>query len=174
VRNAVVWGAAWGAAAFVTILGLRTIGVMVPASITWVDALGMAIRFGVVGGIAGAGFASVVRFIYRGRRIDDISAVRFAIGGALVAGIGVPLLMETLSVLTGGGITPWSLIRTDTIFSALFGGVVAGGTIKLAQLARSREVEDDDALSPAGSAPELGAGAGAQAGVEQRDRQSVR
>ena len=173
LRNAVVWGAAWGAAAFVTMLGLRTAGVMVPASVTWLDALGMAIRFGVVGGIAGAGFASVVRLVYRGRRLADISAARFAIGGALVGGVGVPLLMETLSVLTGGGVVPWSSIQTDVAFAALFGAIVAGGSMKLAQLAE-RRAPDDDTLLRATPVNELGAGTEVKPGVEQRSRQSAR
>ena len=54
-RNGVVWGIAWFALAFVTILVLRTIGVIVPATIGVLDAIGMAIRIGIVGGIAAGG-----------------------------------------------------------------------------------------------------------------------
>jgi hypothetical protein len=39
-KNAVVWGATWSALAFATILGLRTIGVVVPAEIGGADAHG--------------------------------------------------------------------------------------------------------------------------------------
>jgi hypothetical protein len=168
VRNAVVWGVAWGAAAFVTILTLRTIGVMVPAHIRWYDALGMAIRFGVVGGLAGVAFASAIRFFYRGKRLSDISLMRFTIGGALLGGVGVPLLMETMSVLTGGGLVPWSLIQTDALFAGLFGGLAAGGSLKLAQLADAREIDRPRAVD------ELAPGMNASAGAKQRSRESIR
>lgn len=171
LRNAVVWGVAWGAAAFVTILAMRTVGLVVPPSIRLIDALGMAIRIGIVGGIAGVAFAGVIRLVYRGRRLADINALRFGLGGGVLAGALVPSAMEILSLLTGGGVVPWSLIRGDTIIATLFGAMAAGGTIKLAQLAESRSRRDAELLDAADAVPELQAGAEAPVEFKQRTRQ---
>src|SRR5688572_15358272 len=85
VKNGVVWGAAWFALGFVTIIGLRTIGVAVAAEVSVLDAIGMAVRVGIFGGITGGVFAAFISLAYRGWRLSDISRVRFALGGAVVA-----------------------------------------------------------------------------------------
>jgi hypothetical protein len=133
VKNAIAWGVAWFALAFATILLLRTIGVVVPPSVSALDALGMAIKFGVMGGITGGAFSIFISFFYRGRRLSQINWVRFALGGAVVAGVFVPSFLVLANVLTGGPIPPFDAIRGDIIFSALFGGIAAGASMWLAQ-----------------------------------------
>jgi len=46
----------------------------------------------------------------------------------------VPAYLQTMNVITGGGLVPWHLVFDDFLFSAIFGGITAAGTMKLAQL----------------------------------------
>jgi hypothetical protein len=167
MKNAVMWGIAWGALGFVTLLTLRTIGVYVPAYVTVLDALGMSIKFGVMGGITGAAFSVFISLFYRGQRLSEISWARFAVGGGIVAGIFVPAFLVIANVLTGSEVPPLDAIRSDIVFAALFGGIAAGASMWLAQRAEVRASGRDDE-------PELleGGAAGAS-GVRRRDRSSV-
>ena len=158
VKNAIAWGVTWFALAFVTILLLRTIGVVVPPSVSALDALGMAIKFGVMGGITGGAFSIFISIFYRGRRLSQINWLRFALGGAVVAGIFVPSFLVLANVLTGGAVPPFDAIRGDIIFSALFGGIAAGASMWLAQRGEHRT------LRGGRKAEALGAGTPARIG----------
>ena len=105
VKNAVVWGATWSSLAFVTILGLRAVGVVVPPEIGVLDALGMAIRVGIVGGLTGGVFAGFVSLFYRGRRLSQINPVRFGVAGAVVAELFM-IAWFTLGNMASGGEFP--------------------------------------------------------------------
>jgi hypothetical protein len=135
VRNAVAWGIAWAALAFAAIIGMRTLGVVVPPWIDWLDALGMSVRIGVMGGITGGAFSLFISQVYRGRRLSQISWKRFGLGGALLAGLFVPTLLVLANLMTGGGLLPFSAIRSDIVLATLFGGIAAGGSMWLAQRA---------------------------------------
>lgn len=141
IGNAVVWGVAWTGLAMVAMIGLRAVG-YVPPTIGPLDMFGMAIRIGFVGGLAGAVFAGVLRLAHRGRRLSELSALRFGVGGALASGILVPTAMQLSNLLSGQGLVPWGLIVDDMIYVTLFGGLAAGVSVKLAQLA-SRVVPDE-------------------------------
>ena len=146
IKNALVWGAGWSALALGVITTLRLSGVM--SGGTWLEALGLAARFGIVGAVAGAAFSTVIRFAYQGRRLRDISWVRFGIAGAVVTGVFVPLFLQAMNILSGDGMVAWRLVLDDAIWTAVFGGIVAGGTLKLAQrgeaLAAGRDQERID------------------------------
>ncbi len=129
--NALVWGGAWSIFAFAAFAILRLAGIW--ESISWVKGLGVAIEFGVIGTIAGGAFSLVIGLAYRGRRLSEISWVRFGIGGAVVAGLFVPLFLQTMSLLTGGGLVPWNLVLDDGLWTAAFGGLAAACSLKLAQ-----------------------------------------
>ncbi|AHG89263.1 hypothetical protein J421_1726 [Gemmatirosa kalamazoonensis] len=144
-RNGVLWGIAWFALALVTIIALRTIGVVVPATIGVLDAIGMAIRVGVVGGIAGGVFAAFISLFYRGRRLSEIHPVRFGLGGAIVA----ELFMVAFFAITNLGFPPLADVLSDLIVAPLFGGIAAGASMWLAQRAEAVPGEDD---APAGVA----------------------
>jgi hypothetical protein len=135
VKNAVMWGVAWTALAFVTILGLRTLGVVVPSYIDWLDALGMSLRLGVMGGITGGAFSLFISQFYRGRRVSEIDWARFGLGGAIVAGLFVPTFLIMANLMTGGGLPRLGAIGDDIVIAALFGGIAAGGSMWLAQRA---------------------------------------
>ena len=137
-------GAGWVAAGVALLATLRVVGVL---SFPWGELLGFAIRLGIVGAVAGGAFSVVIGLLYHGRRLSEISWVRFGIGGAVVTGLFVPLFLQTMNVLSGDGLVPWELVLDDALWTAVFGGAVAGGSLKLAQLA--------DALSPGRSQDQL-------------------
>lgn len=134
--NALVWGAGWFVAGLALFATLRLVGVL-PASVTWTEVLEYAVRAGIVGVAAGGAFSLVIGLLYRGRRLSEISWVRFGIAGGVVTGIFVPLFLQAMNLLSGDGLVPWELVLDDGVWTAAFGGVAAGGTLKLAQLGES-------------------------------------
>ena len=167
MRNAVTWGAAWGLAggAIVTVLSLFFPGSGVESL---VERLGMAIlsgiswgiRFGIAGAVIGTVFSSVIRLAYRGRRLADINPLRFALLGGVVGGVGVPLFLQTMNVLSGDGPVAWGLVTDDAIWATVFGAAAAAGSILLARRADAlvqgpprdqlEHVDDLDTLPTAG------------------------
>ena len=141
--NALVWGAGWVTVGVALLATLRVVGVL---SFSWAELFGFAVRLGIVGAVAGGAF-SVVRLLYHGRRLSEIGWVRFGIGGGVVTGLFVPLFLQTMNLLSGDELVPWELVLDDALWTAVFGGAVAGGSLKLAQLA--------DALSPGRSQDQL-------------------
>lgn len=157
VKNGVVWGGAWFGLAFATILGLRTIGVVVPPEIGVLDAIGMAIRIGIAGGVAGGVFAVFISLVYRGRRLSDISGVRFALGGAMVAELFMLAFFAIGGLVSGDGFPALQDITSDLIIAAVFGGIAAGASMWLAQRGEDRSIggpERYDTLHAGPAAPE--------------------
>ena len=156
VKNGVVWGVTWFALAFVTIVGLRTIGVVVPAEIGMLDAIGMAIRVGIAGGMAGGAFALFISQFYRGRRLSEINWVRFGLGGAVVSELFILAFFAVTSL--GNGFPALDDILSDLVIAAVFGGIAAGASMWLAQRAETGSIGGPDRHDGlhAGSAP-LGA-----------------
>lgn len=133
--TALVWSTAWFAGALALFTALKVTGFI---TATWADALLNAVRAGIVGGITGVAFAGVVGLMYRGLRLSDMNWIRFGIGGALLTGIFVPLFLQTMNLLSGDGLVPWRLVLDDGIWTAAFGGIAAGGSLRLAQHAEKR------------------------------------
>lgn len=140
--NALLWGAAWSALGFAAVSALTG---------SLLNGLVFAPRFGIIGVVTGAAFSSLVPLLYRGRRLSEISPVRFGMAGGLVAGVFMPLFLQTMNVLSGGPI-PWSLVLDDAPLAAVLGGIAAGGSLALAQRART--------LAAGGIRSQLGDGAG--------------
>ncbi|MBW3570021.1 MAG: hypothetical protein KY467_02835 [Gemmatimonadetes bacterium] len=155
VKNAVVWGVAWSALAFVSIIGLRTIGVMVPPEIGALDAIGMAIRVGIVGGLAGGAFAVFISLFYRGRRLSEIEWVRFGLGGAVVAELFILAFFAVGGLVSGDGFPALEDVFSDLVMAAVFGGIAAGASMWLAQRAESGSIggPHEHGRLHAGSAP---------------------
>jgi hypothetical protein len=169
-KNVVTWGVSWG------ILGTAVTSLMrLNDKITFghavLDGIGMGIRIGVVGALTGAAFSAFISVAYRGKRLAQISAARFGFGGALLGGLFVPTWLETMSLLTGGGAVPFRLITDDIVFSAVFSGITAAGTMLLAKRDEARnpvtvhevlERMENQSLGP-----------GEQAGFAARERSRV-
>ena len=157
-KNAVVWGVTWSALAFATILGLRTIGVVVPAEIGVLDAMGMAIRVGIAGGVTGGVFALFISWFYRGRRLSEISPLRFGLGGAVVAELFMLAFFAIPRLTMGDGLPPLDDILSDLVIAAVFGFVAAAVSMWAAQRADAGSIGGPDRYDGlhAGSVP-LGA-----------------
>ena len=137
VRNAAVWGVGWGAIGSAVATTFRLID-RIPFGNALLDGIGMGIRIGFIGAIAGTAFFAFISLAYRGKRLRDISWLRFGAGGAILAGLFVPAFLQTMNLITGGSMVPWNLVFDDLIFSAAFGGITAAGTMLLAQRYEAR------------------------------------
>lgn len=131
-RNAAVWGVAWGVLGSVVSTCIRLVD-GIPLLNAIGDGIGMGVRIGFAGAVTGAAFSAFVSLAYRGKRLTDISPARFGIGGAILAGLFVPAFLQTMNLLSGDGMIAWSLVTDDILYSALFGGITAAGTMRLAQ-----------------------------------------
>jgi hypothetical protein len=153
LRTALTWGAAWAAAGggILALLALfdanpaieslpERVGMAVFAGVSW------GVRFGIAGAVIGTLFSAAVSLSYAGRRLRDIRPARFALLGAVVGGVGVPLYLQLMNVLSGGGMLAWGLVSSDAVLGSVLGAAAAGGSILLARRA--------DALS-AGAEPAL-------------------
>ena len=146
LRNAVTWGAAWAVAggAVVAVLTLFNPGPGVGSLVERVgtallSGIGWGVRFGIAGAVIGTAFSSVIRLRYRGRRLADISPMRFAIVGAVVGGVGVPLYLQAMNVLFGDGLIAWGLVLDDARWATVFGAAAAAGSILLARRADAHQ-----------------------------------
>ena len=146
MRNATMWGVVWGLLGTVIATILRiTDGIPLPNAIG--DGIGMGIRIGIFGGMVGALFAAFIAFAYRGKRLREINALRFGIIAAVLIGLFIPLFLQSMNLLSGQPLVPWSLLFDDLIMGIVFGGITAGGSMKLAQSAAGRDetADADDA-----------------------------
>jgi hypothetical protein len=159
--NALVWGAAWFLVAFVIAAVLLVLGI-VPPDASILDVLvGLPIRIGVAGCFAGGVFSLVIGLLYGGRRLTDISWVRFGIGGGLAMALFMPPLYQLLNILSGTGPIPWRFLLDDVPWMTVMGGVAAAGTLRVAQYAerlrlgrssdRPEAAEDGERLTSGGA-----------------------
>ena len=171
LRTALTWGAAWGVAGG-ALIGTLTLFDPTPEIDSIPGRLGIAVlagamwgvRFGMIGAVMGTVFSSIIRLRYRGKRLADISPVRFGLLGAVVGGVGVPLFLQTMNVLSGDGPIAWGLVTDDGLWASVFGAAAAAGSILLARRADASvagssahdEVDAADELDalPAGDRPE--------------------
>lgn len=133
-KNAVVWGAAWFILAM-GVFGIAHVTGIGPAHVSLLDAIGMSIRVGVMGGITGGAFSAFIGAFYRGRRLSEINWVRFGIGGAVVGGSFVAAFLTSANLLSGGGLPALQNILDDIVIGTGFGGATAAATMWLAQRA---------------------------------------
>lgn len=135
--TALLWGGGWFAAVLAAVAAFTLLSIVgiVPAGFSLREALSLPFRAGIVGAVVGVAFSASIRLLYRGRRLSDLSWVRFGIGGGLLTGVFVPLFLQAMNLLSGDGLVPWELVLDDGLWTAVFGGVLAGGSLKLAQRA---------------------------------------
>jgi hypothetical protein len=131
VGNAVVWAGCWAAVA----LAITTVISAATGDYSFLGTLRVSARIGVVGGITSVAFSAVIGLLYRGRRLSEISWVRFGLGGGAVAGIALPTLMFLGRTASGDGPLPMEKWISSAAIAALCGGIAAGVSLKLAQRA---------------------------------------
>lgn len=156
-RNALMWGVAWGALGTVITSIMRVMdGIPMPNAFG--DGLGMGIRIGIVGGLVGALFSAFIAIAYRGKRLREISAIKFALVAALLIGLFIPLFLQSTNLISGQPLVPWSLLFDDMLMGVVFGGIVAGGSLKLAQRAAAQDATDAEVFEDAEPRRELDPG----------------
>lgn len=173
IRNSVVWGVAWGTFGTGVASIMRMID-KIPFGYALLDGLGMGIRIGVMGAVTGAAFFSYISLAYRGKRLSEISWPRFGLGGAIVAGLFVPGFLQAMNLLTGGGLVPWNLVGDDFLYSALFGGITAAGTMILAQRDEAAHPVTVEELLNRMERESLGAGEASRYRKPERSRSTER
>ena len=129
-----VWGTAWFGAGFALWTFIYLMGVPLPSPDPWRFILYVAANFGVGGVLAGGAFSAFLRVAYRDRSLLEIRVGRFALGGAVIAGLFSSTLTALARMSIGTAMPLGDLILMG-VFGAFLGGVTAGGTIKLAQRA---------------------------------------
>jgi hypothetical protein len=132
VGNALVWGGAWFVSALAIFGVLRLTGVAQAASVESV--VRMAAMFAVMGTIAGAVFSTFIGLRYQGRRLSEISWVRFGISGGIVTGLFVPSFIVLMRFLSGDPFLAVRFLLVNGAVGAVLGGVAAAATMKLAQM----------------------------------------
>jgi hypothetical protein len=172
-RNAVVWGVAWGALGSVVATIVRVLD-QIPFGGAVLDGIGMGVRIGFIGAIAGTAFFAFISLAYRGKRLSEISWLRFGVGGAVLAGLFVPAFLQAMNLLTGGSLVPWHLVMDDSVFSAVFGGITAAGTMILAQRDEARHPVTVQSLLERMERQTLDAGAAARNRSVERSRSAER
>ena len=137
-RGILFHGLAWSAA-FATLsalfLGALFLGGDLPEASSKGGPAGLVARFAIWGFLCGVFFASAAALAYRRRPLPDGGTVRFAIVGGLASAAFVPLFMQLLNVLSGGGLVPWRLVLDDAVWAAILG---AAGAVLYLGLARKR------------------------------------
>lgn len=132
--NAVLWGGAFFAASFALLASSIALG-QAPDGIGLLDAVAMAVRIGVWGGLCGLVFSAAVGLRFTGSRLAEIRVLPVLLGSAVGIGVFVPLALQTLNLISGDGLVRWSLVLDDGLRMGLIAGVAAGLTLKLAQVA---------------------------------------
>jgi len=161
LRNALLWGLGWSAAGLTMLLILGALG-RLPDATAWLEGLGIVIRLGIWGVFSGIAFAGLMRLLYHGRRLSDISWVRFGLLGGIATGVFVPLFMQVLNVLSGDGPVAWHLVTDDAVWATVAGALAAGGSLRLAQRAQALSAPgqpdqlDPGPTSPSSSVPRTG------------------
>ena len=173
IRNSVVWGVAWGTFGTGVASIMRLID-KIPFGHALLDGLGMGIRIGVMGAVAGAVFFAYISLAYRGKRLSEISWPRFGLGGAIVAGLFVPAFLQTMNLLSDGALVPWHLVADDFLYSALFGGITAAGTMLLAQRDEAAHPVTVEQLLDRMERESLGAGEATRYRSAERSRSAER
>ena len=135
--TALTWGAMWFGATFalLAVVFFLADGRVVPF---WELLPSMVLLSGwnaLVGFITGGAFAAYIAGNFRGRRIEDLSPGRFAVGGSLIA---VPLTLVVVIWAKVGAISELPLLQDlfmPMLLSAVLGGFTGFGSLKLAQSA---------------------------------------
>jgi len=129
--NGLVWGGSW----FLGVMTLATAANLVEGRGLRVEGWELAVPGGILFALAGAAFSTVVTFALRGRKLSELSALRFGLGGGVVSFVVLPTFISVMRALGGEEMLPLTKLLSTGALGLAFGGVAAAGTLKLAQVA---------------------------------------
>ncbi len=159
LKNAFLWGATLGVVGG-GLVGLYALIFAGPGVESLPERIGealfaaaaMGLRFAVGGAIIGTLFATALRLAYRGRALANLRIGRSALLGALVGGVGIPLVYQFLNILSGDGPVLWKYLFDDIPWAATAGALGAAGTIWMARRAAALPAEREAGALGEGSA----------------------
>jgi hypothetical protein len=132
VRNAVLWGISFGAIGLV--LDLFAVSASDTGNLPrWQLVGSLAFRFAAFGVICGTVFWWLTGLVFQRSDFARFGRLPVALCGAIGTAIFVPLLMQTMNLLSGDGAVPWSLVLDDAVWAFFFGGGAALGSLELAR-----------------------------------------
>jgi len=131
VRNAVLWGIAFGVVGLV--LAVLAVDGDAAAMPRWQIVASLAVRFAVFGLICGTVFWWITGMLFERARFAGFGRLPVFAGGAIGTALFVPLFMQTLNLLSGDGPVPWGLVLDDAVWAFFFGGGSALGSLEMAR-----------------------------------------
>ncbi|MEM7416481.1 MAG: hypothetical protein AAF389_13335 [Gemmatimonadota bacterium] len=136
IRGALGTALTWGLGWFLGGLGLYGLFGVLGVGGTGVSAvLQAAVNLGIIGGIAGLGFAAFIRIRYAGRALTDISTGWFGIGGGVASAV---LVLGTVAIgrlLTGASTLEPATIAASAGVAATLGAITAASSLAVAKAA---------------------------------------
>jgi hypothetical protein len=146
--NGLVWGGAW----FLGVMTMATTANVIEGRGFRIDGWELAVPGGILFAAAGVAFSTVITLVLRGRKLPELSWLRFGLGGGVVSFVFLPTLVSVLRAISGDDMLGFAKLLGTGALGFMFGGVAAAGTLKLAQLS------DRYLLGRSASEPELLAG----------------
>ena len=133
--TALAWAAAWFGVGFIFITTVNVLHLDIfrqYARFSLSIALRWSAQAAAVGFITGGVFSVYVATALRGRRVEDLKPARFALAGALIAGLAQ---VGWIAVMSGLYSVSLQSLFWPALLSASFGGVASYGSIALARRA---------------------------------------
>ena len=121
VGNAMVWGTAWFGATLVLFTIEQLVGGLA-SPFPWLFILKLATMIGVTGFLTGGVFSAFLGFAYRDRPLLEIKVRRFALGGAIIAGLFSTVFTLIAGMSVGTGIDLGRLMLGVMVTAVLGGG----------------------------------------------------
>lgn len=137
--NAVTWGLSWIAGG-TSVLGLLHLtGLFRLADPSEIFTFLVPV-LGVTGFLTGIAFSTFLTLAFRDQHVLEIRTGRFALGGAVIAGLICPLIVFASPLAPALGASTTILLATE-LWTVALGSLTAGTSLKLAQRS-SRNLSD--------------------------------
>ncbi len=138
LRAIALSGFMWGGAWFLGVMTTATAANLFDGRGLRIDGWELAVPGGILFAMTGAAFSTVITLVFRGRTLADLHWLRFGLRGGIVSFLFLPTLISALRAFNGDGMLGLTKLLGTGALGFVFGGVVAAGTLALAQLADQR------------------------------------